>query len=131
MKNKKIIIAAIAIVVLIAIMAGIYFATRPDPVEGEKSITVTVIHSDGTEKVFRYRTDAKTLSEVLCAEGLIRNEGADAGMYDVVDGEKADFNVDGSYWAMYEGEEYAMVGADEMMIEDGDTFKFVYTVYAG
>ena len=52
-KNKKIIIAAIALVVLIAAMAVIYVSTRPATAEGEKSITVKVIHSDESEKTFK------------------------------------------------------------------------------
>ena len=53
MKNRKILIAAIVIVALIAVMAGVYFAARPAVAEGAKTISVTVVHADGSEKQFQ------------------------------------------------------------------------------
>lgn len=128
MENKKLIVAVVAIVAVIALMVGIYFATRPETSEGSKAITVTVVHKDGSEKVFEYKTDAEFLGEVLYGEGLIKAEGVDEGMFNIVDGEKADWNTDKSYWSLYEGEEYATQGVDTTPIEDGDTFKLVYTL---
>lgn len=128
MKNKKILIAAIAVVAVLALMVGIWLITRPDTQEGAKTITVTVVHKDKTEKTFTYHTDEEFLGKVLYAEGLIKNEGADEGMFDIVDGEKADWNENKSYWSLYQGEEYAMQGVDTTPINDGDTFKLVYTL---
>lgn len=130
MKNKKSWIAAIALVAVVAIMAGIWLITRPKPVEGEKTITVTVVHKNGTEKAFTYHTDAEYLGAVLYGEGLIKAEGVDEGMFNVVDGEKADWNADQSYWSLYIGEEYAQTGVDTTVIKDGDSFRLVYTVYS-
>ena len=128
MKNKKVILAAVALVAVVAIMAGIYFATRPNATKGGKAITVTVVHSDGTEKVFTYQTDAEMLGALLEAEGLIDSTGADAGMFHTVDGEKADWSVNQSYWAFYLGEEYAMTGIYDTPITDGGVYKLVYTI---
>lgn len=128
MKNKKILIAAIAVVAVLALMVGIWLITRPDTQEGAKTITVTVVHKDKTEKTFTYHTDEEFLGKVLYAEGLIKNEGADEGMFNIVDGEKADWNENKSYWSLYQGEEYAMQGVDTTPISDGDTFKLVYTL---
>ena len=50
MKNKKSIVAIIALVVVIALMATAYFVTRPDAVEGSKNVTVVIVHKDGTTK---------------------------------------------------------------------------------
>ena len=58
MKDKKILIAVVALVAVVGVLLGVYFATREKPVEGAKEITVTVVHSDGTEKDFVYGTDA-------------------------------------------------------------------------
>ncbi len=63
--NKKRIVALVAIVVVIALMLGVYLATRPETQQGSKAITVQVAHKDGTEKTFTYRTDAEFLAEVL------------------------------------------------------------------
>ena len=128
-KNKKIIIAAIAIVALIAAMTVIYVSTRPATVEGEKTFTVEVIHGDGTEKTFTYNTDAEYLGEVLLAEGLIQGENSQFGLYIItVDGEDAIYENDGAYWALFEGEDYAQQGIDETPILDGSEFSLVYTI---
>ena len=129
MKNKKILIAAIVIVALIAVMVGVYFAARPAVAEGAKTISVTVVHADGSEKQFQYRTDEEYLGPVLLAEGLAEGEDGPYGLtIYVVDGEKADWNENQSYWALYIGEGYAATGADSTPVKDGDSFKLVYTI---
>ena len=129
MKNKKILIAAIVIVALIVVMAGAYFAARPAVAEGAKTISVTVVHADGSEKQFQYRTDEEYLGPVLLAEGLAEGENGPYGLtIYVVDGEKADWNENQSYWALYIGEEYAATGADSTPVKDVDSFKLVYTI---
>ena len=129
MKNRKILIAAIVIVALIAVMVGVYFAARPAVAEGAKTISVTVVHADGSEKQFQYRTDEEYLGPVLLAEGLAEGEDGPYGLtIYVVDGEKADWNENQSYWALYIGEEYAATGADSTPVKDGDSFKLVYTI---
>jgi len=65
---------------------------------------------------------------VLEEEGLIESEGADKGMFHTVDGVKADYSVNQSYWAFYVGDEYAMKGIYDTDIENGATYKLVYTV---
>ena len=128
MNNKKLILVAVALVAVIAILLGVYLLAKPQATQGAKAFTVTVIHADGAEKVFNYRTDAETLGAFLEAEGLISSEGADQGMFHTVDGEKADWNVNQSYWAFYLGEEYAMTGIYDTPIADGAAYKLVYTI---
>lgn len=128
MNNKKLILVAVALVTAVAVMLGVYFATRPETVEGSKSFTVTVVHADGTEKSFTYSTDAEKLGAFLESEGLIESEGADDGMFHTVDGEKADWNENQSYWAFYLGEEYATEGIYATTIADGAVYKLVYTI---
>ena len=49
--RKKGIIAAGAALILICVLAGIiYMKYRPETSDGEKEVSVTVIHSDKTEK---------------------------------------------------------------------------------
>lgn len=128
MKNKKLILAIVAIVVVIGLMAGIYFATRPQAEQGSKAFTVTVVHGDGTEKTFNYRTDGDKLGAVLEEKGLILADAANPGMFHTVDGEKADWSVNQSYWAFYVGEDYAMTGIYDTPVTDGASYKLVYTI---
>lgn len=146
MKSKNLILALIALVAVAAVMIGVMIANKPAPAEPttapttvpggtttpttvpvyDKTITVTVVHGNGTEKVFTYQTNEYFLGAVLYAQGLIE-ESSSAGMFDTADGEKADWNVDQSYWALYIGADYAMTGVNDTPIHDGDTFKLVYT----
>ena len=129
MKNKKLILSVVALVLIIAVMAGVYLATRPETAAGSKTITVTVVHKDGTEKTFEYHTDEEFLGAVITAEGLVTGYEGEYGLViESVDGETADWNVDQSYWALFVGEEYATTGAGTTPIYDGDTFKLVYTI---
>ena len=127
--NKKIIIAAVALVAVIALMVGVWFATRPETSEGSKTFTVTVVHKDGTEKTFTYSTDDEYLGPVLMENGLLAGSQGPYGlMSESVDGETASWDADQSYWAFYVGEEYAVTGVDTTPVNDGDSFKLVYTI---
>ena len=128
MKNKKLVIAAIAIAVVIALMAGIWFATRPETEAGSKGYAVTVVHKDGTVKEFSYRTDAEFLDDALLAEGLIAGEDGPYGLTIItVDGEDAVWDSDNAYWAIWIGEEMATTGISEIPVYDGSIFKLEYT----
>lgn len=129
MKNKKMILIAVALVACIAVMLGIFLATRPDTVAGGKTITVTVVHKDGSEKNFTCHTDEEYLGPVLVTEEIVEAAYGEFGLYfNTADGETADYSVDGGWWQVFVGEESAMVGADQIPIADGDTFKIVYTI---
>lgn len=128
MKNKKMILAIVAVVVVIALAVGLYFATRPSATAGGKAFTVTVVHADGSTKDFKYNSDAEFLGEALLAEGLVSGENSDFGLYITkVDGEEAIYETDNAYWSFYVGEEYAQLGVDQTPIEDGAVYKLVYT----
>lgn len=128
MKNKKLVIAAVALLVVVGLMAGIWFANRPETQEGSKAYTVTVVHKDGTAKNFDYRTDAEYLAEALLEEGLVSGDDSQYGLTIIaVDGEAAVWETDKAYWAIWIGEEMAMTGASEIPVYDGSTFKLEYT----
>ena len=88
MKNKKLVLAVLAVVVVAALMAGVYFATRPATSQGAKTFTVTVVHANGNAREFTYHTDEEFLGAVLSEEGLINGVDGPYGlMFDTVDGE--------------------------------------------
>ena len=121
-------IALVALIVVAAILAGLYFLFRADPPEGDKTVTVKVVHADQSEKEFTYETDDEYLGELLTDEGLVEGEVSEYGMYITkVDGEQAVFETDNAYWALYENGEYASTGADQTVLDNGDEFSLVYT----
>ena len=129
MKNKKMLIVVAALVVVIGALLGVWMATREEAVAGGKSITVTVVHGDGTQKDFSYATDAEYLGEVILSEGLVEGEEGPYGLtIYTVDGETASWEENQSYWGIFIGEEYATTGADGVVLTDGGVYKLVYTI---
>ena len=128
MKNKKLIIAIVALVAVVGILLGVWYATRPDPEEGMKSITITVVHGDESTRDFSVKTDEEFLGPVLLAEKIVEGEMGQYGLYiQSVDGEEAVWETDNAYWSIYEGENPAVTGADAVVLTDGGVYKLVYT----
>ena len=128
MKNKKLIVAVVALVLAVAALLGVYAMTRPKTAEGAKTYTVAVVHSDGTTKDFTLHTDAEFLADALLAEGLIAGEDSAYGLTVItVDGEDAVWDTDNAYWCIYIGEEMATVGISQIPVYDGSSFKLEYT----
>lgn len=129
MKNKKLVIAVVAFVAIVAVLAGVYFGTRQDPNEGKKAYTITVVHSDGSEKVFEGYSEAEYLGTVLVESGAVEDNQDQYGLYILVaDGEEASWEKDQAYWSVYVGDEPAVTGADQIVLEDGGVYSVVYTL---
>lgn len=128
MKNKKLIVIALALVVLVGALLGVYLATRPETAAGSKAYQVSVVHKDGTVKEFSYRTDEEYLDKALLAEGLIAGEDGPYGLTLITaDGEDAVWDTDNAYWCIYIGEEMATVGISQIPVYDGSAFTLEYT----
>ncbi len=125
--NKKLWIALGAFILVAAILVGVFYLTRPETQEGAKTITVTVVHKDETEKTFTYHTDEEYLDKVLLAEGLITGHEDQYGLVvETVDGERADWTLDNAYWGILIGEEAATTGISAIPVYDGSSYRFVY-----
>ena len=129
MKNKKTLFAVLALVLVAALMLGAYQLLKPSAVAGGKTITVTVIHSDGASKEFTYHTDAEYLGEVILTEGLVEGEDGPYGLViHAVDGEEASWEKAQAYWGFFVNGDYAIEGMNTTEIEDGAVYKLEYTV---
>ena len=96
---------------------------KPAASEGEKHITVTVIHGDQTENVFEFDTDAKYLGEVLESENLVDGESGEYGLFiTTVDEETADDSKQ-QWWCITKGGEQVSTSADQTPVSDGDAFE--------
>lgn len=126
--NKKTWIALGALLLVVAILVGVYFATKPQPQEGSKTITVEIVHADGKTETVECHTDEEYLDHVLVAEGLIEESNIVDGYFDTVRGETASWTENKSYWAFYINGEYATVGICEAIVEDGATYKLAYEI---
>lgn len=130
--NKKIIIGVVALVAVIALFLVAYNVFREKPVEGSKSITIEVVNQAEESVIYEVRTDAEYLRQAMEeAEGLtFSGQESEFGLtIDTVNGEVADYNVDGAYWAYYVNGKYCNKGVDSQPVLDGDAFEITYTVF--
>lgn len=129
MKNTKFakILSFVLCFVLVAAMALVSVGCNDNNTvgEGQKEFTLTVTHSNSSEKTFTVKTDEKTVGAALLKEGIISGSDGPYGlMVETVDGETVKFEDDGKYWAFYIGSEYAMTGVDSTNIENGKDYAF-------
>lgn len=130
MQNKKLIIGLAAVLAVIAAAFSIIFITmKPEAQKGEKNITVTVVFKDKTEKEFKIDTDAEYLGDALLEEKIVTEEEYKngGGMYTYIADERADYNLDKSWWCLSVDGEMATVGINEQPIADGDSFEITNT----
>lgn len=136
MKNKKIVLGLGIFIALIAIMVGVWMGTRPKqekegektPVAVEMEVKIEVVNSQKESKVYELKTDAKYLQEVMdeAKEKGLTYE-LENGMVLKVNDERADYQTDGAYWAIYVNGEYGSYGIAEQPVKDQDVFKLEYT----
>jgi len=90
--------------------------------KGEKTVLVDI--EAGDQKItLTVKTDKETLGAALFELGIIN----DASFFDTANGIKADWNTDKAYWGFYEGENYMMVGVNDVKISGGEHYRLVYT----
>ena len=131
MKNKKILLTVVALVLVVAVMAVAYVSTRPQAVEGSKNVTIVIVHKDGSQKELQYTTDLEYLADLLLEKELATGYTSEEYGFTVesVDGVVADWAADSAYWALYEGEEYATTSAAGIVLTDGGVYKLVYETF--
>ncbi len=127
-KKTMLIISAIAVFVLLcSVMYIVYTASLTQPDDGKKLVTVTVTYKDGSTKEFTSKTEKDYLSDVLVELGLVTEETKT--FFDTVDGVKADYSVDGSYWSIVKDGIECVLGANELAITDGCKYEIKYTIF--
>ncbi len=93
--------------------------------QGAVAFTVEVQGADGKTVTFTVNTDEETVGAALLKLGVVAGSDSEYGLYvTTVNGETADYNTDGTYWAFYIDGEYAMTGVDYTTPEAGRTYAF-------
>ncbi len=126
----KIALALAALVAVVAVLIGVYVAFGAKPVAGSKNITIEVVNKAGESTIYELSTDAEYLRQAMDeADGLTYEgtEGEYGLMISTINGEVADFSVDGGYWSFYVNDAYCNYGIDTQPVVDGDAFAIVYT----
>ena len=139
MKNKNSLLRLFSLVAVLAMVAVMCFSLAsceknepetPKDSEGAKiTIQVTVVHGDGTSKVFDIETvEGATLRSALDSVKLVQGDEGPFGLYvKTVDGERADYDRDGAYWSFEQNGTVMMEGIDSVKVGDGDKFEIIYT----
>ena len=93
--------------------------------EGATVLTV-VVGAEEKEVTFTINTDKETVGAALVEVGIVEDADGD-GLFTVVNGMTADYNVDQTYWAFYENDAYANQGMNDTAIAAGVTYKLVHS----
>lgn len=125
--NKKLLAGVLALVIVVAALIGVYFATRPATSAADKTITATVV-ANGEEEAFTIHTDEEYLRGALESIDLIAGEESEYGLFvTTVNGITAD-DANQEWWCFTKGGESLNTGVDSTPIADGDAFEITLTV---
>ena len=116
--------AILLVLCLLCGLAGCYTESEPERL---CSFTFRVVHADGTEKVYEIGTDKATLAEALVTMRLVEESTESAGLYDVVDGERADWDDGEAWWCFRKDGQTLTVGIEDVAPEDGAVYEAVFT----
>lgn len=98
---------------------------------GSKCVEIEVVYADeNVEEVVSVCTDVETVEELLTEQEEVEVDLTESSMGSYVSG-MAGYNFEEEglslYWAIYVNGEYAMVGISELLVNDGDVYKFEAT----
>ena len=125
--NKKLLAGVLALVLVVAALIGVYFATRLATSAADKTITATVV-ANGEEEAFTIHTDEEYLRGALESIDLIAGEESEYGLFvTTVNGITAD-DANQEWWCFTKGGESLNTGVDSTPIADGDAFEITLTV---
>ena len=128
--TKKVLIGVVCVAVLAVVLFLVWRLAGPQTkaVAGAKSITVEVIHKDGSSKDFDLDTTQEFLGRALVEDGVVEDTQRAYGLYILtVDGETAD-EGNQEWWQVTKSGEYLNTGADETPIADGDHYELTLIV---
>ena len=127
MKKKTTVILVAVFALLVVGVAALWLGTRPETTEGSKTITVTTVFADGSEKVHEIVTDAEYLYDAV-ADFVTGSEG-DYGFYiSGVDGYEAD-GAKEEWWSVCDANGAPLAtGVSTTPIADGGSYKLVLMV---
>ncbi len=125
---KTIIISCVVLAVLIGVFLIVYKMFSDKPVEGEKTVTVDVVLSDGTKKSYEITTTAEFLRGALEEKNLVAGTESEFGLYVLtVDGITADESKE-EWWSFTKDGVALTTGIDTTVIADKDHYEITLTI---
>lgn len=96
--------------------------------EDEKTVEMTVTAEDKSI-VITVKTDAETVGDMLRETSIATGSESDYGLFvDTVNGIKADWDTDGTYWGFYVDGEYSSVGVDSVDIPTDGSLNIAFNL---
>ena len=121
--NKKIVLAVVALVAVVAIALGLWVALKPQAAQGEKTITVNVVFADGTQNSHTISTSEEYLRGALEQAALIAGEEGEYGLFvKTVDGVTAN-DANQEWWCITKDGEMLNTSADLTPIANGEHYE--------
>lgn len=130
-RKTKLFFKFLVAVVLVAVVAlSVLSCSKEKPADnGEITLTVEVVNKAGESVEHEIKTTAGNLADALTGSGIAAGDDGEYGLYiTTVDGEIADYSVDGSYWSISKDGEVLFTGASSTPIADGEHYELTYTV---
>ena len=94
---------------------------------GAKTIALEVKTADKSV-TFTIHTDKATLADALLEHGLVEGDEGQYGLYiKKVNGIEADYDKDGTYWAVYVNDDMAMTGISYIEVQEGGKYRLERT----
>ena len=129
--SKKLLIGLPVLVVIAVLFGVVYTLFAPKASAGSKELSIEVVDDTAASQTYTVRTDAQYLRQALEETQGLTIEGSESEyglMVDTVNGLRADYDADGAYWSFYLGDEYCTYGIDQQPIQDGESYRIVYTL---
>jgi len=128
MKKTKI-FALVLCVMLIAVTAlSVYSCEKTEGKvlgKGKTSFKLEVVDDKGERKIFTIKTDEKTLESALLHDDVKLIALDEYGMISTVDGLKADFFANQTWWNIVVDDKDSEIGASQIEINKESVYKFV------
>lgn len=124
----KWLVAVLCLAVVAVALLLVWQMTAPKGTAGDKTVTVQVIHGDGSDKSFELNTQEAYLGAALVEGGVVEDNQGPYGLYILTaDGETADEAAQ-EWWQITKDGEKLNTGADSTPIADGEHFELTLTV---
>ena len=125
-KSKKIVIACVALLVVLAVGLTCAWAfTKKDVQAGAKTVTIDIVHDETNTKTYTVETDAEFLVDALKSAVEVEGEEGDFGLFIyAIDGDTADAAAN-EYWLFeYADGTQVETGVSMTPIADGEHYVF-------
>lgn len=122
MKKVKWLAALLAALLLCVLCAG----CGGEKTGEEKSITVTVVHRDGTEKEFSVTTDKDNLGDALLDAHIVRGDNGAYGLFITTADDEAADSTKEEWWLVSKDGVGLEVSASQTEIAEGDVFELTF-----